>query len=178
MTTDLPPITAEHVMELVEPGRVGPVDLVLWLAAIDAAGETWPPGVEAVPRVLWRDISWSNRGRPHMHVSTRDEVIGLMHRYRGHAVGPAAATAAHLNRQAARLQRRDLEVQAETELVGVTEIAERAGVNVNTVHAWRRRHAAFPAPIAELAAGPVWSWTVVGEWLRIPRPPGRPRKDC
>lgn len=61
------------------------------------------------------------------------------------------------------------------DLVGIGEIAERAGVAVNTVHAWRRRHADFPAPVARLAVGPVWLWQDVERWTAVPRPPGRPR---
>lgn len=60
-------------------------------------------------------------------------------------------------------------------LVGVTEIAERAGVRPDTVHAWRARHATFPAPAEDLAMGPVWWWSDVAAWLAIPRRPGRPR---
>ena len=63
-----------------------------------------------------------------------------------------------------------------TDLVSVTEIAQRAGTTPGTVHTWRRRHASFPAPIVTLAVGPVWHWSDVARWLAIPRPPGRPRK--
>lgn len=64
-----------------------------------------------------------------------------------------------------------------TDLVSVTEIAERAGTTPGTVHSWRRRHADFPRPIAELAIGPVWSWPDVERWLAVERRPGRPRKS-
>jgi hypothetical protein len=63
------------------------------------------------------------------------------------------------------------------DLVGVAEIAQRTGVAVATVQSWRRRHPDdFPAPIVQLAAGPVWSWGSVAAWVTIPRRPGRPRK--
>jgi uncharacterized protein YjcR len=53
------------------------------------------------------------------------------------------------------------------DLVGVKEIAERAGVKPNSVHKWRQRHGdAFPAPVAELSQGPVWDWLEVRGWLK------------
>lgn len=60
-------------------------------------------------------------------------------------------------------------------MVGVAEIAERAGVRPDTIHAWRQRHPEFPTPITTLAAGPVWAWSDVARWLAIPRRSGRPR---
>jgi hypothetical protein len=62
------------------------------------------------------------------------------------------------------------------DLVGTSEIAERAGVKVNTVHSWRQRHADFPEPAVRLASGPVWRWPDVFAWLAIPRPNGRKPK--
>lgn len=59
-------------------------------------------------------------------------------------------------------------------LVGVAEIAERAGVQPSTVHAWRTRHDDFPDPIASLKAGPVWRWASIERWLRVRPPMGRP----
>lgn len=62
-------------------------------------------------------------------------------------------------------------------LVSIAEIAQRAGTTVNTVHSWRRRHPdTFPPTLAQLAAGPVWQWASIAEWLARPRPRGRPRK--
>ena len=61
------------------------------------------------------------------------------------------------------------------DLVSVAEIAERAGVQPDTVHKWRERHADFPAPFTHVAGGtPVWIWKDVAEWLAVPRRPGRP----
>jgi hypothetical protein len=60
------------------------------------------------------------------------------------------------------------------ELVGVAEIASRAGVPAGTIQQWRRRHDDFPAPLVTLAAGPVWLWEAVDRWLRIRPPSGRP----
>lgn len=63
------------------------------------------------------------------------------------------------------------------DLVGVFEIASRASTTPGTVQVWRRRHATtFPAPVRELAQGPVWNWVEVAAWLARPRLPGRPRK--
>ena len=60
------------------------------------------------------------------------------------------------------------------DLVSVTELAERSGRSVNTIQSWRRRHADFPAPNVELAAGPIWLWGDVSAWIerRSPRGPG------
>jgi predicted nucleic acid-binding protein len=56
-------------------------------------------------------------------------------------------------------------------LVSVAEIAARAGRPVNTVQSWRRRHADFPLPVTQLAAGPIWNWSAVDAWIA-----GRARK--
>jgi uncharacterized protein len=52
-----------------------------------------------------------------------------------------------------------------SDLVSVTEIAARAGRPINTIQSWRRRHADFPAPMAQLGAGPIWSWPQIEGWL-------------
>ena len=51
------------------------------------------------------------------------------------------------------------------DLVGLTEIAQRAGVQKPAVSMWRTRHETFPPPAAELATGPVWFWEPVRRWL-------------
>lgn len=51
-------------------------------------------------------------------------------------------------------------------LVGAAEIAKRLGVHRDTVHAWRRRHETFPAPVAELEQVLVWDWLEVEQWAR------------
>lgn len=51
-------------------------------------------------------------------------------------------------------------------LVGLTEIAQRAGVQKPAVAMWRTRHPDFPRPVAELHAGAVWWWPQVRSWLR------------
>ena len=63
---------------------------------------------------------------------------------------------------------------SDQDLVDVTEIAQRHGTTPGTVHSWRRRHPDFPAPVAELAIGPVWEWPAVSAWLSQRRPQGRP----
>ena len=53
------------------------------------------------------------------------------------------------------------------QLVGAAEIAERLGVKRSTVvHDWRRRHPAFPEPVARLRAGLVWAWPDVEKWAK------------
>ena len=56
-------------------------------------------------------------------------------------------------------------VADQDDLVSVSEIAARTGHPVNTIQSWRRRHSDFPAPIAQLAAGPIWSWTPIKDWI-------------
>ncbi len=51
------------------------------------------------------------------------------------------------------------------DLVSVAEISARAGRPINTVQSWRRRHADFPQPVAQLAAGPIWNWPTVEAWV-------------
>jgi hypothetical protein len=52
-------------------------------------------------------------------------------------------------------------------LVGLIEVAQRAGVARPTVSSWRTRPIVppFPQPVAELAVGPVFWWPAVREWL-------------
>jgi predicted nucleic acid-binding protein len=56
------------------------------------------------------------------------------------------------------------------DLVSVAEIADRSGRPANTVQSWRRRHRDFPTPVAQLAAGPIWSWAAVNAWIDGRRP--------
>jgi predicted nucleic acid-binding protein len=51
------------------------------------------------------------------------------------------------------------------DLVSVSELAARSGRSINTIQSWRRRHADFPAPNIELAAGPIWLWRDVSAWI-------------
>lgn len=59
------------------------------------------------------------------------------------------------------------------DLVSVAELAARSGRSVNTIQSWRRRHADFPSPNVELAAGPIWIWGEAKAWIdqRSPRRP-------
>jgi len=52
--------------------------------------------------------------------------------------------------------------------VGAQEIAERAGVQRDTVWKWRRRYADFPKPVM-LNMGPVWEWAAVEQWVQAHR---------
>ena len=61
----------------------------------------------------------------------------------------------------------------DSELVSVAEVAARAGRSSNTIQSWRRRHPDFPAPVAQLATGPVWTWPDVAEWIAIRARPRR-----
>lgn len=50
-------------------------------------------------------------------------------------------------------------------LLGVAEVAALARVTKSAVVAWRDREPDFPAPVAVLAAGPVWTRAEVEAWL-------------
>jgi hypothetical protein len=50
-------------------------------------------------------------------------------------------------------------------LIGIYEIAEMANVSASAVANWRKRFADFPAPLAELKSGPVFSESQVKLWL-------------
>ncbi len=52
-----------------------------------------------------------------------------------------------------------------TDLVSVSEISARSGRPINTIQSWRRRHRDFPEPVAQLAAGPIWEWPTVAQWI-------------
>jgi len=53
------------------------------------------------------------------------------------------------------------------DLVGLSEVAEMAGVSRQAVVNWRARFSDFPAPSAELASGPVWVKEDIEKWLKI-----------
>jgi primosomal protein N' len=50
-------------------------------------------------------------------------------------------------------------------LIGVFEIAEMANVSPSAIANWRKRFSDFPAPLAELKSGPVYSESSVKLWL-------------
>lgn len=54
-------------------------------------------------------------------------------------------------------------------VVGISEIAMRAGVQKPAVQNWRTRYPEFPKPLAELVVGPVWLWEDVEVWLKATR---------
>lgn len=51
------------------------------------------------------------------------------------------------------------------DLLGLTEVAATAGVTKQVVTNWRRRDASFPAPVAELASGPVFDRSQIRSYL-------------
>jgi hypothetical protein len=60
----------------------------------------------------------------------------------------------------------ELEVSPDSPLpVGMTEIAERAGVKQPTVEQWIRRHEDFPAPRWQVGGRRAWDWRQVAVWL-------------
>jgi hypothetical protein len=53
------------------------------------------------------------------------------------------------------------------DIVGTAEIADRLALShAETVHAWRRRHADFPQPIAHVSGTYLWAWPDVVAWVR------------
>jgi hypothetical protein len=60
-------------------------------------------------------------------------------------------------------------------LAGVAEVAGLAGVSRQRA-AQITRLPSFPAPVQELAMGPVWIESEVTKFLATPRKPGRPSK--
>ena len=53
------------------------------------------------------------------------------------------------------------------QLVGASEIKKRLGLTrTQVVHVWRQRYADFPAPVATLDMGLVWSWPEIERWAR------------
>lgn len=56
--------------------------------------------------------------------------------------------------------------RAKLPLVGLTEIAQRAGVQKSAVAMWRVRHESFPDTVADLRGGPVFWWPDVKRWLK------------
>lgn len=52
-------------------------------------------------------------------------------------------------------------------IVGVSEIAEMAGITKQAVSNWRERFADFPKPVADLKSGPVWRYPTVQDWARL-----------
>jgi len=89
--------------------------------------------------------------------------------------GIAHGGVARLDILSERYLERDLEREPER-YAGVTELADLFGVSRQRVWELRRR-AGFPAPIAELAAGPVWTVSSLQRFLASwSRKPGRPRQ--
>jgi hypothetical protein len=60
----------------------------------------------------------------------------------------------------------ELTTRVGRQLVGLTEIAQRAGTQKQAVSMWQSRHEDFPEPIAVLRTGQVWWWPEVQAWLQ------------
>jgi chromosome partitioning protein len=52
------------------------------------------------------------------------------------------------------------------DLVGISEVAELAGVTRQAVANWRNRYSDFPRPLADLKSGPVWNRDDIIAWLK------------
>ena len=52
------------------------------------------------------------------------------------------------------------------ELVGINEVAQMAGVSRQAVANWRVRASSFPAPVAQLASGPIFLRANIRAWLK------------
>lgn len=50
-------------------------------------------------------------------------------------------------------------------LVGLIEIAMRAGVRRPVVSMWRTRYTNFPEPVSTLSVGPIFWWPEIERWL-------------
>lgn len=62
-----------------------------------------------------------------------------------------------------------------SDVINMTMIAQRFGVQLNTVHMWRKRSAvtAFPAPDMAMPGGrpqPLWYWKTIRMWAVQHRP--------
>ena len=54
----------------------------------------------------------------------------------------------------------------EQNLLGISEIAEMAGVTRQAVTNWRKRFDDFPQPVQTLQSGPVWKRELIEDWLK------------
>ncbi len=61
-----------------------------------------------------------------------------------------------------------------TDLIGVKEIAELAGVSSAAVANWRNRHTDFPRPVEEMGSGPVFQTDDIVGWLERRKKPIKP----
>ena len=52
------------------------------------------------------------------------------------------------------------------DLVSAEEIAERLGVEPNSVANWKRRDVGFPSPVKTLRRTAIWAWPDVEAWAR------------
>jgi hypothetical protein len=64
------------------------------------------------------------------------------------------------------MEEQDLPDLTKLDLVNLSEIGRRAGVQRSTVCNWRKRHKSFPEPFLELPVGAVWPWRSIERWLK------------
>ncbi len=62
----------------------------------------------------------------------------------------------------------------DSDLLNMTMIAERFGIQLNTVHMWRKRESSvFPPPDIDMPGGrphPLWYWKTIRKWAIRHRP--------
>jgi len=62
--------------------------------------------------------------------------------------------------------------RADSQLLGISDIAKLAGVTRGAVANWRNRHSDFPEPAEKLPSGPVFDRQAVADWLEQHNPGG------
>ena len=88
------------------------------------------------------------------------------HAFGGPPIAIEAVTAAEQERRA--------DMPTLPELVGASEVGQMLGVSRQRVHQLRE-HATFPAPLVEVAMGPLWDARAIDAFARAwSRRPGRP----
>src|SRR5207253_1098456 len=58
------------------------------------------------------------------------------------------------------------QMDTNTTLVGLSDIAKIANSTKQAVNNWRKRYQTFPEPVQKLNSGPLWSRTQIEEWIK------------